>query len=415
MIDDQGRKIDQAGPSTPVEILGLTGVPGGRRYVHRRRRRGQGAPGRRASAREAARERARDDQQGFARGPLLADQAGGVKELKLVLKADVQGSVEAIRDALTTSRHRRGRAHGHPRLGRRHHRVRTCCLAAASNAIVIGFSVRPESKAADLGGTRRRRHPALQHHLRGRERHPRRPRGLLEPTLPRTHARTRRGAADLQHSERRDGSPGASSSTARSSAAARRAWYATTSSSHDGRSTRSDASRTTRARGRRGLRVWSQPRGFQDVKEGDVVEAYEIEAVARQLAPSPRSIAGAQAPVGAPGLIGRLRGDVPSARAVSGYSRDRRRLASHPVSSREPLAEGSAASCERSRRASATSSTSRSPRPTTTTSGSERCSGSARSGPTRPFVDGGAARVVRCIDDMQLAELGEERLEFLHY
>jgi translation initiation factor IF-2 len=151
MIDDRGRKLDSAGPSTPVEILGLTGVPAaGDTFV---------AVADEAKARQVAehrRAKQRESELATTSKVSLEDlyqqiQSGGVKELKVVLKADVQGSVEAIRDALTRL------STDEVKLTVIHASVggineSDVLLAAASNAIVIGFNVRPESKAADLAG-----------------------------------------------------------------------------------------------------------------------------------------------------------------------------------------------------------------------------------------------------------------------
>jgi len=151
MIDDRGRKLESAGPATPVEILGLTGVPAaGDTFV---------AVSDEAKARQVAehrRAKQRESELATTSKVSLEDlysqiQTGGVKELKVVLKADVQGSVEAIRDALTRL------STDEVKLTVIHASVggineSDVLLAAASNAIVIGFNVRPESKAADLAG-----------------------------------------------------------------------------------------------------------------------------------------------------------------------------------------------------------------------------------------------------------------------
>ena len=102
MLDDQGRAVAEAGPSTPVEVLGLDGVPDAGEIVQRRRRRAR--PPRRSSS-TAATQRRKKELAGTTRVSLenILDKikAGDVKELKVVLKADVQGSVEALANALT--------------------------------------------------------------------------------------------------------------------------------------------------------------------------------------------------------------------------------------------------------------------------------------------------------------------------
>lgn len=149
MIDDRGRKVETAPPSFPVEILGLQGVPqAGDSFV--------------ALADEAKARQVAEFRQSKQRETELAktskvsleelyDQikAGDVKELRVVLKADVQGSVEALTEALvrmSTNEVKLRVIHGSVG-GITESDV---LLAAASNAIVIGFNVRPESKGAAL-------------------------------------------------------------------------------------------------------------------------------------------------------------------------------------------------------------------------------------------------------------------------
>jgi len=149
MIDDRGRKVDEAVPSLPVEILGLQGVPqAGDSFV---------AVTDETTARQVAehrRAKQRESELVKTSKVSLEDlydqiKAGDVKELRVVLKADVQGSVEALTEAL-------GRLSGDEvKLRVIHGSVggiteSDILLAAASNAVVIGFNVRPESKAAHL-------------------------------------------------------------------------------------------------------------------------------------------------------------------------------------------------------------------------------------------------------------------------
>jgi translation initiation factor IF-2 len=149
MIDDHGQKVDVAPPSFPVEILGLQGVPlAGDSFV---------AVADEAKARQVAefrQSKQRETELVKSSKVSLDDlysqiKAGDVKELRVVLKADVQGSVEAVSDALTRM------STGDVKLKVLHGSVggiteSDILLAAASNAIVIGFNVRPESKGAAL-------------------------------------------------------------------------------------------------------------------------------------------------------------------------------------------------------------------------------------------------------------------------
>jgi translation initiation factor IF-2 len=149
MIDDRGNKINAAPPALPVEILGLQGVPqAGDTFVTLTDE---------AKARQIAEYRQSKQRESdlvkTSKVSLeeLYDQikTGDVKELRVVLKADVHGSVEALSEAMTRL------STNEVRLNVLHGSVggiteSDVLLAAASNAIVIGFNVRPEVKAANL-------------------------------------------------------------------------------------------------------------------------------------------------------------------------------------------------------------------------------------------------------------------------
>jgi len=149
MIDDRGQKVDQAPPSLPVEILGLQGVPqAGDSFI---------AVADESKARQVAEYRQiKQRETELVKSSKVSleelyDQikTGDVKELRVILKADVQGSVEALTEALTRL------STGEVKLRVIHGSVggiteSDILLAAASNAIVIGFNVRPESKGAAL-------------------------------------------------------------------------------------------------------------------------------------------------------------------------------------------------------------------------------------------------------------------------
>ncbi len=149
MFDDRGRAIVDAGPSTPVEILGLESIPDAGdvfTVVADRDKAKNVAQYRKMKERESQLAKS-------SRASLegLAEQIkqAGVKELPIILKGDVQGSVEVLAESL-------------PRLSTEKVRVKVIhsgvgaitesdvLLASASNAIVIGFNVRPERKAAEL-------------------------------------------------------------------------------------------------------------------------------------------------------------------------------------------------------------------------------------------------------------------------
>ena len=150
MMNDKGQKVKKAGPSMPVEILGLSEVPmaGDMFYVAQNEKQArQVAESVIAKSRE---EMLKDTPQKVSLDDLFTQiQSGNIKELNIVIKADVQGSVEAVRSSLE-------------KLSNDEVRIRTIhggvgaitesdvMLASASNAIIIGFNVRPEASAKNV-------------------------------------------------------------------------------------------------------------------------------------------------------------------------------------------------------------------------------------------------------------------------
>lgn len=149
LFDDHGRPVIEAPPSAPAEVLGLEDVPqaGDRlQVIEDTLKARQIALHRQAKLREAALAKT-------ARLTLeqLHQQlaAGDVKELPLIIKADVQGSVEVLSETLTklsTERVKIKVIHA----GAGAITESDVLLASASNAVIIGFSVRPERKATEL-------------------------------------------------------------------------------------------------------------------------------------------------------------------------------------------------------------------------------------------------------------------------
>ncbi|HEX5482149.1 MAG TPA: translation initiation factor IF-2 [Terriglobia bacterium] len=149
MLDDRGQPSLEAPPATPVEVLGLEDVPqaGDRLHVIEDTAKArQIAVHRQAKAREAAMAKT---------ARLTLDQlhqqlaAGEVKELPLILKADVQGSVEVLAETLTKLSDERVKVNVIDS-GVGAITETNVLLATASNAVIIGFNVRPERKAAEL-------------------------------------------------------------------------------------------------------------------------------------------------------------------------------------------------------------------------------------------------------------------------
>ena len=147
MIDDKGRQVQEAGPSVPVEVLGLSAVPaaGEPFTVVENDARAREV----AAYRQGLLDRKRTTSAPVSLENMFASRASAIKELPLVVKADVHGSIEAIVHALN-------------RLSTDEIRVRILhsgvgaitesdvTLAGASGAPIIGFNVRPNAKAREI-------------------------------------------------------------------------------------------------------------------------------------------------------------------------------------------------------------------------------------------------------------------------
>jgi translation initiation factor IF-2 len=153
MFDDRGGSVDKAGPSMPVEVLGLQGVPhsGDQFQVVQDATQAQHiATQRQMQARQAA--IARTSARGLEQ---LFSEKAQVKELLIILKGDVQGSVEAVRDGLNKLSTERVKIRI-IRSGVGAITESDVMLAAASSkdmnraAVIIGFNVRPESRAREI-------------------------------------------------------------------------------------------------------------------------------------------------------------------------------------------------------------------------------------------------------------------------
>ncbi|MAG69058.1 MAG: translation initiation factor IF-2 [Vicinamibacterales bacterium] len=150
LLDDRGRQIKLAAPSTPVEVLGLGGLPQpGDAF--------QALPDA-AKARQIAnlRQTQAKERALGAKSPRLTLESlqeqiteGGIKELPIIIKADVQGSAEVLSDTLTKLSDERVKIRIiHEGVGAINES--DALLASASNAIVIGFSVRPDRNATEV-------------------------------------------------------------------------------------------------------------------------------------------------------------------------------------------------------------------------------------------------------------------------
>jgi translation initiation factor IF-2 len=148
MFDDRSRAVEEAPPSTPVEVLGLEGLPqsGDVLMVADREKARQIAEYREQRSREAT--LAKSSKLSLEG---LAEQikTAGVKELPIILKADVQGSAEVLADTLTKLSNEKVKIKIlHTGVGAINEN--DVLLASASNAVIIGFNVRPERKAQEL-------------------------------------------------------------------------------------------------------------------------------------------------------------------------------------------------------------------------------------------------------------------------
>ena len=148
MINDKGIKLKEAGPSVPVEITGLDTVPVGGDVVN--------AVSDEKLARELVDQRrtAQKEAEFNSRTKVTLDnlfdqmQVGDVKELKVIVKGDVQGSVEAVKQSLEKISNPEVRVNViHSGVGAINES--DVMLANASNAIIVGFNVRPESDASE--------------------------------------------------------------------------------------------------------------------------------------------------------------------------------------------------------------------------------------------------------------------------
>ncbi len=148
MMDDKGRRVQEAGPSVPVEITGLNDVPVGGDIFN--------AVSDERLARELVEQRLTEQKEETFRAQTkvtldnLFDQMkqGEMKELKIIVKADVQGSVEAVRQSLEKLTNEEVRVHIiHGAVGAVNES--DVMLANASNAIIVGFNVRPDPVAEE--------------------------------------------------------------------------------------------------------------------------------------------------------------------------------------------------------------------------------------------------------------------------
>jgi translation initiation factor IF-2 len=290
MLDHNAERVSEAGPSMPVEIFGLSAVPEpGTSFV------GVAEESKARQVAEYRRSKQREGELAKTSRISLEDlsermAAGEVKELKVIIKGDVQGSVEALADAL------RRMSTDEVKLEIIHTSAGAISetdvtLAAASKAVIIGFNIRPEPKAAQLAekeGVDLRLYTVIYDAMNDM-------REAMEGLLAPTYREKAMGRAEVRKVFNVPGGTVAGSMVV------------------DGKLARNARARLVRD----GRVVWEGKIGslkrfkedarevqsgyecgvglenFNDVKPGDVIETYELETVLRKLAaPKPETARG---------------------------------------------------------------------------------------------------------------------------
>ncbi|MGD8962253.1 MAG: translation initiation factor IF-2 [Desulfobacterales bacterium] len=150
MLDDRGSQIESAGPSIPVEIIGLSGVPmAGDEFFALKDEKNAKQVSEHRQQKQRSKELAQSSRLSLDK-LYESMQAGEVKDLNLIIKADVHGSIEALADSLTKL------SNDEVNVNIVHSASGTIAesdisLATVSNAIIIGFNVRPTPKIQALG------------------------------------------------------------------------------------------------------------------------------------------------------------------------------------------------------------------------------------------------------------------------
>ena len=285
MLNHLGQRLTEAGPSTPVEIFGLSSVPEpGTQFV------GVAEEAKARQVAEFRRSRQREGELQKTSRVSLEDlsqrmREGEVKDLKVIIKGDVQGSVEALQNALERMSTNEVKLQViHASAGAISETDVT--LAAASKGLIIGFNIRPEAKAAQLAekeGVEIRLYTVIYEAIDD-------VREAMEGLLAPTFREKALGRAEVRKTFNVPGGTIAGSMVV------------------DGKVTRAGRARLVRD----GRVVWEGKIGslkrfkddarevtsgyecgiglenYNDVKPGDVVEAFEMETVLRKLAQAPR-------------------------------------------------------------------------------------------------------------------------------
>ena len=150
MFDDKGRKVKEATPSMPVEVLGLNGVPNSGEIVIATENEKEARMISEAFINRGKEKLIADTKQRMSLDDLYNRiQEGNVKDLNLIIKADVQGSVEAVKQSLLKLSNEEVAVKCiHSGVGAINES--DVILASASNAIIIGFNIRPDNQAKEV-------------------------------------------------------------------------------------------------------------------------------------------------------------------------------------------------------------------------------------------------------------------------
>ncbi|MCB1055360.1 MAG: translation initiation factor IF-2, partial [Acidobacteria bacterium] len=282
MSDDTGHRLKKAGPSTPVEVTGFNDVPmaGDVLQVLEDESKARGIA-------EFRRNEQRQRSLSPAQGRLSLDQlftkisAGEVKELPVVLKADVQGSVEVLRDAIEKLATEQVKARvilaGVGGIS-----TNDVQLALASDAIVVGFNVRPERNAAELAEKEEvdiRLHTVIYELIdelrKGMA-------GLLEPTF----REVQKGRAEVRETFKVPKSGTIAGCHVLEGVIQRNSPVRLVRDSvvvHEGKIASLRRFKDDAAEVRSGFDCGIRLERYQDVKPGDIIEAYAREEVAATL------------------------------------------------------------------------------------------------------------------------------------
>ena len=287
MFDEHGQQVAEAGPSVPVEVLGLDDVPlaGDELRVAPDDKIARTVAEARAHRRKAASLQAPDEARAAAPGSKTSSRwcsAARSPRSTSSSKADVQGSLEALTDALR----KLDQKHDEVRLSFVHRGVGGITesdvnLAAVSNATVIGFNVRPDRKARELAereGVEMRLYEVIYHVLEDVQQ---RARSACSSPSSKRSSPAKPRCARCSRCRVSARSPVATCAAASSPAARRSGSSARASSSGRARSPSLRRFKDDVREVRDGFECGIGLENYQDLKQGDVIETYDMREIAR--------------------------------------------------------------------------------------------------------------------------------------